>query len=265
MKGRKKLILLISLIIAVTSAIFFYKNEKATAPDSSAGNQASFVEAPKQTDGSFKTFTGEEFARLYDAFAYPNTQLINERSPITGHELADMRIRQLAVAKGYKLRSAPVSNAFVEVQKGMLLQRPAAQPWLDMQKTAKDQGISMSLFDAFRSAEDQRTIFLDRLKGISLDSIANKLADAQVNTVLGKTALPGYSRHHTGYTIDISCDSQPNVKFEASSCFAWLSKDNYLNAKTYGWIPSYPDGAANQGPEPESWEYVWVGTDSLRE
>jgi LAS superfamily LD-carboxypeptidase LdcB len=42
-----------------------------------------------------------------------------------------------------------------------------------------------------------------------------------------------------------------------------MSKDNYLQAKKYGWIPSYPEGAQQQGPEPEAWEYVWVGTASL--
>jgi LAS superfamily LD-carboxypeptidase LdcB len=55
------------------------------------------------------------------------------------------------------------------------------------------------------------------------------------------------------------------VVFEQSVCFGWLSKGNYKNAKSNGWIPSYPDGAKKQGPDPESWEYVWVGKQNLIE
>lgn len=265
MKSRKALLAIFILILAVT-ALWLFKANKVTAPDKKqqAASTNHSDNLPKEIKDGFRVFSGEEFAKLYDAYAYPNTQLINEHSPITGNEQVDKRIRELALAKGYKLRSAPVTNAFVEVQKGMMLQRPAAQPWLDMQAKAKTEGFLMSLSDAYRAAEDQRGIFLDRLKGISFESIGTGAADNSINKVLEKTAAPGYSRHHTGYTIDIVCDNDPNVRFEKSKCFTWLSKDNYLNAKKYGWIPSYPEGAGKQGPEPEAWEYVWVGTKPLQ-
>ncbi|HYF97329.1 MAG TPA: D-alanyl-D-alanine carboxypeptidase family protein [Patescibacteria group bacterium] len=246
---------------------FFLLYDKADAPDqnSSTPTPTTQVNPSKQQSGKFKTYTGQEFSDLYNSFNYPNTSLINEHSLITGEEAADSKIRQLAVSRGYKLRSAPVANNFVEVQKTMLLQERASKPWLDLQKKAKEENIRLSLFDAYRSAEDQRKIFLSRLSGISVSDIAVGKADVAVNKVLETTALPGYSRHHTGYTVDIKCDSQPAVKFENSSCFVWLSKDNYLNAKKHGWIPSYPEGAGNQGPLPESWEYVWVGANTLQE
>lgn len=252
------------LVLVMAIGLFLFTQDKAVAPNNHTNSSTAVTKPPKPMANGFIVFTGAEFAKLYDGFAYPNTQTINEQSPITGNEEADTRIRELAVARGYKLRSAPVTDNFVEVQKNMVLQQKAAQPYLDLKNSARNAGILLSLGDAYRSADDQRTIFLDRIKGIPLGSITARTADIQVNTVLEKTALPGYSRHHTGYTIDLICDSQPGVKFEKSICFTWLSKDNYLNAKSYGWIPSYPEGTSNQGPEPESWEYVWVGLDALK-
>lgn len=264
---KTKTLLVIIFLFLVVGGVFFILHDKADAPDPNTATSTSNaqIKPPKQPSGKFKTYTGQEFSDLYNSFNYPNTSLINEHSPITGNETADNKIRQLAVSRGYKLRSAPVTNNFVEVQKIMLLQERASNPWIELQKKAKEENIRLSLFDAYRSAEDQRTIFLSRLNGIAVADIAAGKADAAVSKVLETTALPGYSRHHTGYTVDIKCDSQPGVKFENSICFAWLNKDNYINAKKYGWIPSYPEGAGNQGPLPESWEYVWVGADTLQE
>lgn len=59
--------------------------------------------------------------------------------------------------------------------------------------------------------------------------------------------------------MDFGCNSDNLVNFKTTSCFTWISKNNYENAKRFGIIPSYPSGASNQGPNPEEWEYVWVG------
>lgn len=243
--------------------IFLFFEDKAGAPDnknSSLPKAVSEEVRPK----TFKTFSGKEFEDLYNSFVYPNTQSINEDTPITGNDKADTRIRQIAVERGYKLRSAPVTDTFKEVQKDMFLQQKAAQAWRVLSKKAAKDGLTLKLTAAYRSAKDQKAIFLSRLKGVSYVLIAEGKADDKVDMVLETTALPGYSRHHTGYTVDIACASDPSVKFENSACFNWLNKNNYLNAKKSGWIPSYPDGAGKQGPRPEAWEYVWVGTDVLK-
>jgi len=217
--------------------------------------------------GTLKVFTGEEFRNLYNNFAYPNTEYIAEDTVITGDGDVDSHIQKLAEKRGYVRRSAPVSNVFKTVQKDMQLQERAAGPWLEMQTAAEKDRINLNLTAAYRSADEQRQIFVERL-GISATNYATIVGgsyDGQINQVLSMTAIPGYSRHHTGYTIDIGCENQPAIAFENTVCFAWLSADNYKNAKTYGYIPSYPEGAGKQGPEPESWEYVWVGKDTLTE
>jgi LAS superfamily LD-carboxypeptidase LdcB len=65
--------------------------------------------------------------------------------------------------------------------------------------------------------------------------------------------------------MDLACGGVGLYSFKTTSCYAWLSKNNFENAKKYGWVPSYPEEASQQGPEPEAWEYIWVGTQSLYE
>lgn len=217
--------------------------------------------------GILRTFSGAQFRDLYHNFAYPNTEYISQDAVITGDEPADVYIQKIAIMRGYGRRSAPVSNTFRDVGEGMLLQERASQPWLELQKAAKKEGVDLFLTAAFRSALGQREIFVSRLneQKIVTSEIINDKYYRELDQILTTTAIPGYSRHHTGYTIDIGCMNDPKSIFDVTICFNWLSKDNYKNAKTFGWIPSYPEGAGKQGPDPETWEYVWVGTDAVTE
>lgn len=261
MKLNKRIILIIIAGVALTYFILAGGSEKAQ--EGSNPPPSSPQEQPKK--GVLKTFSGTEFRQLYDSIAYPNSEYISEKSPITTSPKADERIRQLAEKRGYKKRSAPVAYNFKEVSRGMLLQERAAGDWLALQRAAARDGIQLILTAAYRSADEQKKIFLNRLGGVPLSDIAAGRADEIISSLLKTTAIPGYSRHHTGYTVDIACQNDPNVHFEKSACFGWLSTENYMNAKEYGWIPSYPDGAGLQGPDPEAWEYVWVGKDAVTE
>lgn len=141
-----------------------------------------------------------------------------------------------------------------------LLQPLAAVSWLSLKEAAQRHGLSLSLTSAYRSPEYQRNLFMSHLgaHGVVVAQIASGSADAAINAVLSQVAIPGYSRHHTGYAIDLWCEDG-STAFLSSSCFQWISADNYRVAKEHGWIPSYPEGVDLQGPEPEPWEYVWVG------
>lgn len=261
-------VILVLLGVGVVANSKFSRNPEAQVNSwPQSAEKADQLPTPKPKSGKLKTFTAEEFKDLYHQFAYPNTAPINENTPITGSEAADKRIKQIAVQRGYKIRSAPVANVFINVGGGHELQQKAAHPWLELKAAAKKEGIKLGLTSAYRSAEEQKQIFLQRLyaTGATNSGIAAGHNDAQIAQVLSMTAPPGYSRHHTGYTVDISCENQPGATFETTSCYRWLSNNNYENAKTYGWIPGYPKGASLQGPEPEAWEYVWVGKEALTE
>jgi LAS superfamily LD-carboxypeptidase LdcB len=267
-RSKKPIIALLGLLLICGGGAAFYLLNQKAEPLTQAKSESitqNITSTPKS--GKIKNLTGEQFKELYNGFAYPNTERINEDAPITGNETADRRIRAVAVQRGYKIRSAPVSDAFVDVGEGYLLQQRAAQPWLDLQKEAKADGIRLGLTAAYRSAEDQKTLFMQSMAGrnLSAATIASGSYDNEVSQILRSTAIPAFSRHHTGYTIDIACLDQPTTSFDYTKCFEWLSANNYEKTKKHGWIPSYPDGAGQQGPDPESWEYVWVGVDSLTE
>lgn len=261
---KKRLLLFIAaVLIGGVIALFIDETSRAPSPSETPSQNIS----TPQKSGKLKNFTAQEFRDLYNNFAYPNTAPISEDTPITGFLRSDERIRALALQRGYKLRSAPVTNTFTDIGDGFRLQQRAAQPWLDMKAEAAKAGLNFGVTDAYRAADDQKEIFLARLRatGVPLNGLGSGAYDGQINQVLAITAPPGYSRHHSGYTVDITCQNQPNLAFENTVCFQWLEANNYERAKTYGWIPSYPAGTSQQGPEPESWEYVWVGVDAVTE
>src|SRR5690606_37917633 len=87
--------------------------------------------------------------------------------------------------------------------------------------------------------------------------MASGAADAAIDSVLRLHSIPGYSRHHTGKTIDLSHAGGANGTFARSAAYRWINADNYAVAKRFGFIPNYPPGAGRQGPEPEPWEFSW--------
>jgi LAS superfamily LD-carboxypeptidase LdcB len=265
-------LLIIPLLIVVLSGLYWHTSRSVDkTKDTTASVPSAKTTTPspvgEKKQGTLKTFTGAQFRDLYNSIAYPNTAAISEDAPITGNAAADAQIKTIAKSRGYLARSAPVTDTFRDVGEGFKLQERAAKPFLNMRAAAKKDGIDLGLTAAYRSADDQKDIFLTRLKAanVPIEGIASGRYDVQVSQVLAMTAIPGYSRHHTGYTVDIACGNSPDSTFLTTACFTWLSTDNYKNAKTYGWIPSYPDGAGNQGPDPEPWEYVWVGVDAVTE
>ncbi len=270
-RGKKPIIIIMVAFILIALLAIFWPAKSANAPTENSQQQKQSnqitpaPEPPKPKQ--LKTFTGEQFKNLYESFAYPNTEKITESLSITGNAEADKRIRMLAEARGYKVRSIPVApiKKIGDPNLGSddLLQSRALEAWRVLQANAKKDGIDIRILSAYRSPELQRSIFRDRLNatGATADQIASGNADSAVNSVLITSSVPGYSRHHTGYTVDFQCGSGTLEAFESSACFNWISKNNYEKAKIAGWIPSYPEGAGKQGPDPEPWEYVWVGTD----
>ena len=219
---------------------------------------------------TLKEFEPQAFNDIALGLQYPNTQLFDDPPTITGNSQADARVRSLAEARGYKLTSTPM-GAIQKLDEPLLygddlLQSRAAIAWQDLKQAAKQDNMPLALLSAYRSPEYQRKLFMQRLtaQGVRVYQIVSGTADAAIERVLQTTAPPGYSRHHTGYTIDLWCEDGSGA-FLASKCFRWISANNYQIAKENGWIPSYPDGVNMQGPEPEPWEYVWASRDVLYE
>ena len=226
--------------------------------------------ADENSANRLKHFTSKEFNQLATSIKYPNTQLFETPPVITGNYQADEHIRNIAKSRGYEMSSMPLSSIIKINEPALegddLLQPQAASSWRSLKSLAEKQNIPISLVSAYRSPDFQRNLFLARLTalGATVDTILSGQADDAIISVLSQAAIPGFSRHHNGYTIDLGC-KDGSTSFLTSSCFKWISEDNYKIAKENGWIPSYPDGVVKQGPEPEPWEYIWVGSDLVRD
>lgn len=209
-------------------------------------------------------FTGEEFKNFYDAYQYAHVDVLTESPEITGDIEADTYIQDLAESRGYKLRSEAFTDRLSDVF-GQTLQPEAKDAYVAMQKAAFAEGEhDFRLVSGYRSVERQQQIFANSITNLSVEDIIVGNADVTLNDILDSRSIPGYSKHHTGYTVDIGCGNYHlDASVAESGCFAWLSENNYHNAKRFGFIPSYPEGASRQGPDPEPWEYVWVGEDVL--
>ncbi len=189
-----------------------------------------------------------QYAATLDTAVLDGLAPLGPPPAITGDAELDARIRAIAEARGYKLRANP--NRDLVTVDGRFLQPEAAAGWLSLKAAAAANGHFLSLTSAYRNVASQFRSFRQRLNGTS---------DASIDTVLRTVAAPGYSKHHTGYTIDIKSSTAFGFAFRGSPAYAWMAADNFANTKAHGWIPSYPEGAVLVGPNPEPWEFVWVG------
>jgi len=198
------------------------------------------VMAPETIRATFDSSSSEAFSATAD---FPS---------ITGNATVDQRIRELASQRGYVPR--PETNQALSTVDGFRLHTDAAFEWQQLRSAAAADGITITLTSGFRTIASQRAIFNRRLTGTS---------DEAIDSVLATTAPPGFSRHHTGRAIDLRSGPFALHAFANSPAYEWLSANNWANSKAHGWLPSYPEGVEQFGPDPEPWEFVWVGTTNI--
>lgn len=169
--------------------------------------------------------------------------------PVTGDEDLDARIWDQAFERGYELR--PSATGELVTVAGVPMQPQAAEAWTALRVEALDAGMRFVVSSAYRSPASQRTQFLSKLNGTS---------ESAIDATLTWYSVPGASKHHAGYALDFRYADGTFGAFGSTPDYAWLSAGNFAVPKRHGLIPSYPDDVENQGPNPEPWEFVWVGT-----
>ena len=165
----------------------------------------------------------------------------------------DTRIRTLAELRGYRVR--PTTTDPLVVIDGQRLSVEAAQAWDSLKAAAAAQGHRLQLIAGYRDYSTQRRLFLSRLPGFS---------DEDIRRCLRWSAPPGYSKHHTAKAIDITVSGIRAGRFATTSAYEWLTADAYRNARRFGFAPSYPANGSNYGPDPEPWEWIFVGLERPR-
>ncbi|MEM1312316.1 MAG: M15 family metallopeptidase [Patescibacteria group bacterium] len=222
----------------------------------------------------YKIFSGIGFNNVYESVVYSNT-IEPIASPVIYADAAvDQYIVKVAEDRGYKRRNQAQESSLVS-DGTHRLQSEMLNALQEMQQEALKDDISIGLVSGYRSVEDQKNIFLSRFEQASIkdngttytfQEILEGKADQTLDSVLKTTSIPGYSRHHTGYTVDITDSSSGYgfTLFKNTPAYEWVSSNNFLNAKRFGIIPSYPEGQISVGPNPEEWEFVWVGVEKLQ-
>jgi hypothetical protein len=179
----------------------------------------------------------------------PEDEIYDFFVEITGDPELDLRIRDAAEARGYVRR--PVAAAELVTVDGRRLQASAAEAWVAMKAAARAEGVSLVMTSAHRDLGEQQSLFRQRLGG--------GRSAAAIGAALQTSAPPGYSKHHGGYALDIGQAGGTEAGFINTRAYAWLADYDFTRAKRFGFIPSYPVGGENMGPDPEAWEFVWVG------
>lgn len=258
---KKSIAVLVPVLILIAAGILAWNYYEDSNED--VDNQEAAVEKQEP-----ELTLPEKFVQAWVDIELPGVEPITEPHEITGHEEADARIRDLAEERGYRLQSLPTAD-LTDLQ-GVTMQHEVAVAWEQLQNSAREEGIYLGLVSGFRSVENQRVIFLTQLqdRGIAeqdraytSSQIVAGEADAVVNAILREYSPPGYSKHHTGYAIDITdtASDKPFEEFDQTKGFEWVSQNDFSNIRRFGFLPSYPEGGPAQGPQPEPWEYVWVG------
>jgi D-alanyl-D-alanine carboxypeptidase len=120
----------------------------------------------------------------------------------------------------------------------------AARAWLLMKESASDEDIELQVVSAFRPVDYQAAIIRKKLD-----------AGQCIEEVLKVSAAPGYSEHHSGRALDITCPGFVPLEeaFETSPAFNWLM----ANAQRFGFVMSYPRNNPH-GVAYEPWHWCWI-------
>ena len=130
---------------------------------------------------------------------------------------------------------------------------------IEMIKAAKEDGINLLVFSAYRSVERQEENLQDYIDSLIMKGWSEEDAIVQAHREI---ALPGHSEHNAGLAMDIISDDywldhdELNYEFEELPHFDWLIENSWK----YGFILSYPDGKEDiTGFIYEPWHYRFVG------
>ncbi len=152
----------------------------------------------------------------------------------------------LLVNKYYQLDKTYVPDNLVSVSPygNVKMTKVAADAFIDLCDSAKDEGYTIIGISGYRSYSTQENLYNRYLK---------KDPQWLVDTY---SARPGFSEHQSGLAIDVSSNNQDILTFEMSSSFKWM-KDN---AHLYGYILRYKKGKEDiSGYKYEPWHYRYVG------
>ncbi len=148
----------------------------------------------------------------------------------------------------------PGSMTVVDQAREILMQPTAARAFKAMQKAAAEDGLQLVPVSGYRTLAHQKRLFFEGA------AEQRKTVEQRALTC----APPGYSEHHTGYSLDLGDaafhDANLKLRFKDTAAFRWLVK----NAVRFNFELSFPRNN-RQKVSYEPWHWRFVGdTKSFR-
>ncbi len=183
----------------------------------------------------------------------PMSRAFPRRQTRYGARIGEL-LRQLGIVADYgrrhRLQLQPECSELAAIgQDGrgreQFLQPESALAWYALRNAATADGIVLQVASGFRSVEYQAAIIERKLR-----------AGQSLAQILGVSAAPGYSEHHTGRAMDLTTPGTRPLEedFEASPAFEWLTEA----AADFGFRMSYPRNNRH-GIAYEPWHWMWTG------
>ena len=136
------------------------------------------------------------------------------------------------------------------------LQTVACDAFLEMQKAAAADGVTVWMQSGHRSVKYQTSLYERKTKYYLDKGYDNATAKEKAAAVVNP---PGYSEHNCGLAADLNSPEHTGLDegFEKTAAFRWLCE----HAGDYGFILRYPKDAEDKTEiiyEPWHWRYVGV-------
>ena len=151
------------------------------------------------------------------------------------------------------------------------LLKPVGVAFIEMQKAAKKEGITLEIVSAYRSFERQKSIWnrkylRNKKRGVS--------PEENITKIIEYSTLPGTSRHHWGTDVDLIDGTKTKEgdvlltdKFHGQGPYAKMKKWMDKNAANFGFIRPYTADIKRKGFYYEPWHYSYapIATPMLKE
>ena len=252
--------LTLAVCVAV-GGVSFLLHRKAPVPAASAASAsgAESAGATEPTNGLFNhTAPSSSAASSASEPAAPDNAL-----GLTAAQAQAMRADPLMVLVNHT-NKMPDDYAFDTKECGSAtsvnktLQTVACDAFLEMQKAAAADGVTIWMQSGYRSVAYQTKLYEKKTqyyrdKGFD-EAAAREKAAAIVNP-------PGYSEHNCGLAADLNSPEHTGLDegFENTAAFRWLCQ----HAGEYGFILRYPKGAEEKTEITyEPWHWRYVGTEN---
>ena len=247
---------LTAVVCLVVGGAAFLLNRKAPVPSASAAG-APASSADSETNGLLTD-------RLFpSSTAEPASEVVEESRcnalGLTKAEAAALLADPMMVLVNHT-NKMPDNYTFDTKECGSqtavnkTLQTPACDAFLEMQKAAAADGVTVWMQSGYRSVKYQTGLYERKTKYYTDrgydTATAKEMAAAVVNP-------PGYSEHNCGLAADLNSPEHTGLDegFENTTAFRWLCE----HAVEYGFILRYPKGAEDKTEityEPWHWRYV---------